>query len=403
MDDHLKSPKHSVLLLGKTQVGKSTFLEFVKNYANPAYTIDESLIGAGFRPKAQTPVQFVVKTDLPAYEVFDSSGARIDISALHDKYEDPEEYYDALNDRKAVLRTVPLDPNTPPPRDTDITFLDTPGIEDTNGRDMEHAHNIIREMVRMRSFNLIVIVINCEEAPSRCLQLAFNYYSQVIQLLQGHLSNVIFLYTHVDYEKMHPSNSNHIPVMELRHRAFSRLFSRQGHKSHQGPFGLSKTSEEIIELFPEYNIDFDRRQRPITKCMRLNTLRHILKLVVENPPSPLDTSEENLDRVWRIQHPDALNQALREAILTRTRAMMEGREDSSAPTGDSEDYEGYFDGSPDPSTDDDDALREAILTRTRAIMEGREDSSAPTGDSEDYEGYFDGSPDPSTDDDDVEE
>lgn len=304
-------------MLGKTQAGKSTFIEFVKKYAIPAYTINESLLGTGIGFKTQTPVQFVVKTDLPDYEVLDSSGARIDISSLGDKYEDPDDYFDALNDRRTELRSVPLDPNTPPPRDIDITFLDTPGIEDTNGRDMKHAHNIIREMVQMRSFNLIVIVINIMEPPSKAHQLAFDYYSQVIQLLQGHLSNVIFLDTHVGYEKMHPSNPDYISVMNLRHQAFSRFFSGQDHKFHQGPFRRSKTSKEIIELFPKYNIDMDKRQRPIAKCMTLNVLRDILKLAVEYPPSPLDTSKENLDRVWGIQHP---------VLSTRRRGKQSGPE-----------------------------------------------------------------------------
>ncbi|KAF9303423.1 hypothetical protein BG003_002059, partial [Podila horticola] len=74
----------TVLVLGKTQAGKSTFIEFVKNYANEQYSINESLLGTGFQSKTRMPVEFKVKTDLPAYEVFDATGTRIDIDSLAD-------------------------------------------------------------------------------------------------------------------------------------------------------------------------------------------------------------------------------------------------------------------------------------------------------------------------------
>ncbi|KAG0016157.1 hypothetical protein BGZ81_011366, partial [Podila clonocystis] len=120
----------SVLMFGKTQAGKSTFIEFVKNYASQHSLIDESLIGNGFRSKTEEPIQFAVNTNLPVYEVFDSSGTRIDISTLGDQYYDSSDYLDAIRDKKATLRPVPHNPDTS--QDVfEITFLDTPGIEDT--------------------------------------------------------------------------------------------------------------------------------------------------------------------------------------------------------------------------------------------------------------------------------
>ncbi|KAG0034833.1 hypothetical protein BGZ81_002926, partial [Podila clonocystis] len=312
------SASSSVLVLGKTQAGKSTFIEFVKNYANQQYAIDESRLGARFRSKTRMPVQFVVKTDLRAYEVFDANNARIDIGSLGDQYQDPDDYLDALNNRNTTLKSVPHDPaSSLPPRDVEITFLDTPGVEDTSGRDAEHAKRIIDAMTLMRSFNLIIIIINCEETPSKTHQLAFNYYSKVIHRFQGHHSNIVFLYTHVQYEKCHHSNVDHLAVMKLRHKAFSQLFRCQG------SYNPEDVSKAAVETYPMYNIDFDKRQRPITKCMRLMTLREILTRVVNSPAVALDTSASNLQKIQAITHPDELNHTLRKKLSEMMQAILE--------------------------------------------------------------------------------
>ncbi|KAF9326322.1 hypothetical protein BG006_010220 [Podila minutissima] len=309
----------SVLMFGKTQVGKSSFIEFVKSYADPEYKIDNSRIGTGFRSKTEMPVEFVVKSNLPVYEVFDSSDTKIDIGTLSHKYMDPEDYMDALNDRKATLRPVPHNPGSLQ-HFVEITLLDTPGIEDTNGRDVEHAPKIIEAMARMKSFNLIIIIINCEDTPSVSHQLAFDYYSKVIHTFQGHHSNIVFLYTHADYEKCHYSNTEHLSVMELRHKVLSQLFRCQG------SYSRDDVSKAMIELYPMYNIDLKERQRPITQCMRLTTLREILSQVVSMPPVALDASWSNLQRIEEIPHPDKLNKMHKKMILETTRAILEDRE-----------------------------------------------------------------------------
>ncbi|KAF9322740.1 hypothetical protein BG006_002098 [Podila minutissima] len=315
----------SVLMFGKTQAGKSTFIECIRNYSSSRYDIDESLLGTGVRSKTREPVQLVVTSNLPAYEVFDSNEMRIDINALGDKHQDPEDYLDALNDRKTTLRPVPHNPGTLLPF-VEITFLDTPGIKDTNGRDVEHAPKIIEAMARMKSFNLIIIIINCKDTPSISHQLAFNYYSKVIHTFQGHHSNIVFLYTHVDYEKCHHSNIEHLSVMRLQHKAFSQLFRCRGSYNHEDVANAS------IEPYLMYNIDFAKSQRPVARCMRLMTLRKILTHAVSSPPVALDISWSNLQRIKEIPHPDKLNKTQRSKILEATRILdqrQEGSRDSS--------------------------------------------------------------------------
>ncbi|KAF9392178.1 hypothetical protein CPB97_003503 [Podila verticillata] len=316
--------EYSVLVFGKTQAGKSTFIEFIKNYANQQYTINESLLGSGCKSTTAEPIVHPVSSELPEYEVFDNNGTHIDINRLGDKYGDPDDYLDALNNRKAELRPKPWDPNTSQsPRRVKIDFLDTPGIEDTERKDTEHAPRIIDEMAKLRTLNLIVVIVNCEETPSKSHQLAFDYYSKVIQVLQGCHSNIVFVYTHVNYVQCHHSNASHQANMEMRHKAFSRLFRGMGHMQGQGSFIRDKIRDEKVELYPWYTVDLNKKHRPIPRCMLLNTLREILQLAVSSPPVPLDTIMGNLIRVYGISHPDELNQLQRRKIMTPVHAILE--------------------------------------------------------------------------------
>lgn len=184
-------------------------------------------------------------------------------------------------------------------------------------------------MAKMRYFNRIIVVINCEETPSVSHQLAFNYYSKVIHTFQGHHSNIVFLYTHVEYDRCHHSNTDHLAVMALRHKAFSQLFRCQG------PHSREEVTKATVEPYPMYNIDFDKRQRPIARCMRLTTLREILTDVVNSPCVFLDTSTHNMEQIRATTHPDDLNKAQRNKILETTRAILEeqqGSQDDNSDT-----------------------------------------------------------------------
>ncbi|KAF9379132.1 hypothetical protein CPB97_009149 [Podila verticillata] len=314
---------YSILMFGKTQAGKSTFIEFVKNYANQEYRIDESLIGTGVKSKTGRPAQFVIDTNLPSYEVLDGKKS-VDITNMASEYKDADDYLDALSNRKVTVEPVKENPDTPLSRYVKITFLDTPGIEDTNGKDAENAPKIIHEMAKMQKFNLIVIIINSKDQPSIAHQLAFDYYSKVIQILQGCHDNIVFVYTQVDYEKCHPSNVEFNTNMDLRHKAFSRLF--RGHKSGPGSFNRDEIQSEEVELYPMYTIDLNKKQRPIPRCMRLRKLRDILQRAVQAEAVSAKTIMKNLLRVYGLSHPDELNKMQRDRLLTPMRMVLEKQE-----------------------------------------------------------------------------
>lgn len=306
-------------MFGKTQAGKTTFIEFVKKYVDLKYEIKWELIGNGAMSKTGEPAQCLVESDLPKHEVFhnDNIETPINLNILGNTCENVDDYIDALNDRNTTLRLVPQDPNVPRPQSAEITFLDTPGIEDTKGHDEKHAKAVIEKIVELQSVNLIIVLDSCKNTISKNQASAFDYFSKVIQTLQGNYSNIVFLYTHVEYGHCHPSNKRYHMSLEKRHEAFSNFFRGSKNAPAQDRPGGGAGFKTGIKPFRKFTIDLNNNHRPIPECMMKNTLMDIIKLVMDSSPVPLDTSDENLQRVWAIKHPDKDNNESREKNQAR--------------------------------------------------------------------------------------
>ncbi|KAF9297705.1 hypothetical protein BGZ74_009683 [Mortierella antarctica] len=202
-------------------------------------TLTGDKIGHYTESKTGKLEQFAVRSNLPEYEVYDNNtGAPIDTHTLSQRLQDSDDYKDIVNVRETFLRMAPLDPKVVPEEPFVIRFLDTPGFNDTNYRDIEHAETIIDEIVRIKSFNLIFVVISIHPAIHKEQSVAFDYYSGVIKALQGHHSNVVFLYTHVKYEGCHQNNTKHQTNFQQKHKAFSYLFRERGSVAPEGEIDL---------------------------------------------------------------------------------------------------------------------------------------------------------------------
>ncbi|KAG0334468.1 hypothetical protein BG000_008305 [Podila horticola] len=301
-------PQYSILMFGRTQAGKSKFIEFAKEYADPDYNIDWTLIGNNVVSKTGDTKNLTITSDFPTYEVCHmDSNMPIDTEALCHSCADMDDYEDAINNRKTTLKLAEKNPKPLSLGSVTIQVLDTPGINDTNYRDMEYSHKIIKEMVGIQSFNLIVVIVKFESAITQEQQVAFNYYSRVIHALQGNHSNVVFVYTHVAYKCRHHTNTAHRDSLGRQHGAFSCLFHEGAHSSKE-VFDLETAMKDKDgDKYPHYTIDLDERHRPICRYMMQQTLRDILQLATTKPAVPFDISHENLDRVWAIKHPDEKN------------------------------------------------------------------------------------------------
>ncbi|KAF9366981.1 hypothetical protein CPB97_006573, partial [Podila verticillata] len=107
-------PKYSILIMGKTQAGKSTLVEHFKKYANPGYSIDGSLLGNGNISRTESTRPFYIESNLPEYEVYrKETGQVINVKNLATKYEDEEDYREILFSREkdVGLRLASQDPD----------------------------------------------------------------------------------------------------------------------------------------------------------------------------------------------------------------------------------------------------------------------------------------------------
>ncbi|KAF9367893.1 hypothetical protein CPB97_005176, partial [Podila verticillata] len=70
-------PEYNILVLGETQSGKSTLIQFMRKYADTGTAIDTTALGAGFLSHTQKANITSISTDLPEYSVMDKSGTSI--------------------------------------------------------------------------------------------------------------------------------------------------------------------------------------------------------------------------------------------------------------------------------------------------------------------------------------
>lgn len=311
LDSLQNAPKFSVLILGSTQAGKSALIEHIRSYADPGYDIDGSLLGNGVVSKTENTTPILINSNLPAYEAYrNNTGEIFDLKNLAAQYEDEEDYRDILLSRPddIDIRLVPQDVNASSPS-LEFRFLDTPGLNGTQGRDSENTADIVKEVISTRSFNLIIVVVSSKNPLTEEKQLALEYFAFV---LRGLHSRIIFLYTHVDYSDTHFTNNAHHLDMSMRNKTLSTIFRRHDDNAIFDP--------NNIEMYPNFAIDLVSRNRPIVQCLIRNTIREILTMATK-PPAVLDTGAMNIRRIRTVVYPTESGQQQRKKLEYDLRAL----------------------------------------------------------------------------------
>ncbi|KAF9275850.1 hypothetical protein BGZ74_003832, partial [Mortierella antarctica] len=256
---------------------------------------------------------FVVRSNLPEYEVVQKeSGIALDLSNLANMATD-DDYLDHISYREEeyelceVQRQQDVGDSLP---ELELTFLDTPGINDTNN-DSEHAERIIEEVKRIGSFNLILFVFKYDNPLTVEQQLSLKYYAEVLKEFR---SRMALLFTHVKYENCHPTNSRHQTMIDTQHKALSRLVQGLEIEPCSSESITATNDKDYMVNLPHFTIDFTDKKRPVQQWMIRDTLRKILHLAVVNTPAVMDTGKENIDRITNILHPTKLNDERRKEI-----------------------------------------------------------------------------------------
>lgn len=328
----LGKPRYSMLVLGQTQSGKSTLLENIKKYADPSYEINLSFLGNGSFSKTLSTIQFTIDSNLPLYEVLSTAGVALDLQNLEAGCNNEDDFIDLLQSRERdySLRPVLQDPPSPSSQLVEIKFLDTPGLNDTNHRDVVFATNIIQEITAVQSFNLILFTVSTKVSLSMEYGFALEYYAKV---LEGLHSRIVFLYTHVDFRLCSSFNQMHWDALATRHSACSSIFRNRKYEPAEHERN-NLTVEGAME-YGMFSIDMSQGKRPIIQCLIRNRIRDILQLAVSSSPVVLDSSKSNTDRIRNIIHPDKGNRAYRDKFgvkLGKKASKQQAQGDNAAST-----------------------------------------------------------------------
>ncbi|KAF9105381.1 hypothetical protein BGX27_009654 [Mortierella sp. AM989] len=253
----------NVLLLGETQSGKSTFIEAVKKYANPDYTIDFSNIGNAFTSCTTDVIRSPVLTTLPIIKVVEEGQQPIELESLIAELQNHMDYEDKINQRKG-LKTFQTN-ELKFPIEYQFNFFDTPGLNDTEGNDEAHIAEIFHALREAGQIHLVMLTIG--KAPfTPGFRAAIRCY---LDMFPEFLGIIALVHTHVDYMDLHPA----------RKEALSSLAERK------------KTLHKMIgtDNCPDFKIDCDlETTRPIRICMTQTIIRDILSLAQYNQPIAMD-------------------------------------------------------------------------------------------------------------------
>ncbi|KAG0010043.1 hypothetical protein BGZ81_003022 [Podila clonocystis] len=283
--------EYNVLLLGETQSGKSTLIEFLSAYADPNYTINEENVGDSIFSKTDKVRTTTIHTDLPPYLVTDKEGERVDYDLFLDQ--DQEDYEDELNERKKYL----LERGEATAATATFNLFDTPGLNDTSKFDEKNLAIIFKALEGVKSIHLVVITVS-NNPFTEGLQNALSAYINFFPEFNG---SIVFVHTKIDYGKLHEQERQFVNTFNEKKVILHKLAGR--------------------DSVPHLLIDNDiGSTRTIRNCITQNTLRELLGMAKLNEPVPLQVMVMNktekmrtVDMILRGKFED--NIAVREKTL----------------------------------------------------------------------------------------
>ncbi|KAI9238973.1 MAG: hypothetical protein BYD32DRAFT_460212 [Podila humilis] len=274
--------QYNVLILGETQSGKSTLIQYMQKYVHPNVKINTDALGTGFLYHTRRVNITTITTNLPEYEVVDKKapkGINVDYGEFL-KIPDAYEYEDALNMRKGLE----MKQGTPRlTKKVNFSLIDTPGLNSITGVDEANIQNIFQALNDAKIIHLLLITISSEPFT----QSAIKAYVDMFPDFNGIIA---FVHTHFDYKNFHPARSQAAHAVDLRTQSLHTIMGR--------------------ETFPHFKIDCDvYNKKPIRECITQNTIQKILELAIFN--RPVDTLQTVTLRSKDKEEGDLLTEILR--------------------------------------------------------------------------------------------
>ncbi|KAF9584498.1 hypothetical protein BGW38_006234 [Lunasporangiospora selenospora] len=277
--------KYNILLLGQTQSGKSTLIQFFKQYAKPSHVIEKEYIGKNVKSHTDKCLVHEIETNLPLYGVFRASD-NLEMEYSLNGNEDcnnqescscrSDDFLDELNRRD--LRSRQKRHGNEQYR---FRFIDTPGLNDTNGKDEFNILEVYNALSAIGPIHLVLVTVPPEAFTDGFVNV-FQTYFHVFEELKD---KVRFIHTKTDYLDRHHSHRDKHEEMRLRKLALDELLSQTIHDHFSINCDLVNT-------------------RPIRACITQNILRNILGEAITS--DPVFMSGEMIRKTPRMLEVDAL-------------------------------------------------------------------------------------------------
>jgi len=252
-------PVYNILLLGTTQSGKSTFLEGVKQYADPSYKVNHDRIGKGNKTCTLDVHTEIVTTNLPVYRLYEAdANEELDIFSMF--LEKSVRPFKKLLERDEGLTLCPEE--LPDSKWARFRIIDTPGLDDTKSNDLPNIAKTFSALSDIDEIHLVLIINSLETPVLLSQEAAYKSYFQVFEELKSLLTIV---HTKVPNIHRHPKDTKIGEKFSERTTIFNEIA------------GFEVPAKTI-------DCDLDEEAGLTHVCLTRNTIREILEMATVKTP-----------------------------------------------------------------------------------------------------------------------
>ncbi|KAK3820258.1 MAG: hypothetical protein J3Q66DRAFT_168687 [Benniella sp.] len=254
-------PVYNILLLGTTQSGKSTFLEGVKQYADPSYKVNHDRIGKGNKTCTLDVHTEMITTNLPVYRLYDlkaDANEELDIFSMF--LEKSVKACKILLECDEGLKLCAEE--MPDSKWARFRIIDTPGLDDTKGNDIPNIAKTFSALSDIDEIHLVLIINSLETPVLPSQEAAYKSYFQVFEELKSLLTIV---HTKVPNIHRHPKDTKIGEKFSERTAIFNEIA------------GFEVPAKTI-------DCDLDEEAGLTHVCLTRNTIREILEMATVKTP-----------------------------------------------------------------------------------------------------------------------
>ncbi|KAG0030391.1 hypothetical protein BGZ81_002729 [Podila clonocystis] len=283
-------PEYNILMLGETQSGKSTLIQYMRKYADPTATINQQALGDSVSSHTQEVSIQSITTGLPEYYIAGTNGEQVHCGN-YNNHEDEHDYETSLNNRKNLQLK---EGSSRLSKSVQFNLIDTPGLNTTKGNDEKHIRKVLENLIDLQSktkdktFHLVIVTI--ASGPfTQGLEDAIRCYIEMFPDFNGIIA---FVHTCFNYRNLHPACEQESHALKCRKASLHEIMGRT--------------------TFPHFKIDCDDHKLPIRDCITQNTIRKILELAVFN--RPVDIRHTVINKTQKMRTIDNILQDKIEAV-----------------------------------------------------------------------------------------